>query len=53
MNNSENEKAFGLDDLIDEVKTFMIAGSETTSNFITAMILYCFEKPEVIKRLRN
>jgi cytochrome P450 len=37
--------------LIDEVKTFAIAGSDTTSNFITAMLLYIYEKPAVLNRL--
>ena len=39
-------------DLIDEIKTFVLAGSETTSNFLVAMLFYAFEKPDVVKRLR-
>ena len=31
----------------------MIAGSETTSNFLNAMVFYVFEKPEVAQRLRD
>lgn len=31
----------------------MIAGSDTTSNFLTAMILYTFEKPKVVEKLRK
>ena len=36
---------------MDEIKTFTVAGSDTTSNFLTTMILYIFEKPEVLKKL--
>ena len=31
----------------------MIAGSDTTSNFLTAMLLYTFEKPKVVEKLRK
>ena len=31
----------------------MIAGSETTANFLTAMILYVFEKPHIAEKLRK
>ena len=41
------------EELIDEIKTFVIAGSETTSNFLVAMIFFVFEKPEVSERLRK
>ena len=34
-------------ELIDEISTFVIAGSDTTSNYLTAMILFVFQKPEV------
>ena len=37
----------------DEIKTFMTAGSETTSNFLTAMHLLIFEKPAVAARLKS
>ena len=40
-------------ELVDEIKTFVIAGSETTANFLTAMILYVFEKPQVAEKLRK
>ena len=36
---------------MDEIKTFTVAGSDTTSNFLTTMILYIFEKPEVLRKL--
>lgn len=29
-------------DIIGEIELFALAGTETTSNFITAMILLCF-----------
>ena len=41
------------EELIDEIKIFVIAGSETTSNFLVAMIFFVFEKPEVSERLKN
>jgi cytochrome P450 len=49
----EDEDGKGINDeeLIDEIKTFVIAGSETTSNFLTAMLLFTFEKPAIASRL--
>ena len=41
------------EELIDEIKTFVIAGSETTSNFLVAMIFFVFERPEVSERLKK
>lgn len=40
-NLSEQEK-ITEDQIIDEIKTFMIAGTDTTSNFLTACIFYVF-----------
>lgn len=31
----------------------MVAGADTTSNLLTALLLYVFEKPEVAQRLRD
>jgi cytochrome P450 len=47
------EEDFSITDeeLADEIKTFVIAGSETTSNFLNAMLLYIFEKPAVAQKL--
>ena len=42
-----------ISELVDEVKTFIIAGSETTSNLFTGMILHMFHKPDVVERLRK
>ena len=44
MREIENDSSFGISDaeLIDEIKTFVIGGSETVSNFLTAMLLYTF-----------
>ena len=38
-------------DIIDDIKTFVIAGTDTTSNFLTAMLLYVYEKESTVKRL--
>ena len=38
---------------MDEVKSFMIGGSETGSNFLVALILFVFEKPEVAQKLKR
>jgi cytochrome P450 len=49
----EESGSLTIDDesLIDDIKAFAIAGSETSSNFITAMLLFVFEKPAVVARL--
>jgi cytochrome P450 len=47
---SETEKITDRD-IIDDIKTFVIAGTDTTSNFITAMLLYVYEKESTVKRL--
>jgi len=39
--------------LIDEIKTFVIAGAETTANMLTAIIFYVFQKKSVVERLRE
>jgi cytochrome P450 / NADPH-cytochrome P450 reductase len=39
--------------IVDDIITFMIAGTETTSNFLVAMIFYIFEKPDVARRLKE
>ena len=54
-----NKAGQGLDnhisneELIDELKTFLIAASDTTSSFLTANILSIFGKPEVLDKLRK
>ena len=40
-------------ELIDEIKTFIIAGTESTSNFIVGMIFLIFEHPKVVEKLRE
>ena len=37
----------------DEICTFVVGGSDTTSNYLTAMILFTFEKPKVLERLKE
>ena len=41
------------EELRDEIKTFVVAGSETTSNFLVGLVFYVFEKPAVVSRLRE
>ena len=38
-------------DIIDDIKTFVIAGTDTTSNFLAAMILFVNEKKATTQRL--
>ena len=38
---------------MDEVKSFMIGGSETGSNFLVALIFFVFEKPEVTQKIKR
>ena len=51
----ENSKEDYVSDqeLIDDIKTFVLAGSETSSNFLVALVFYVFECPEVAARLRK
>ena len=39
------------DEIVDQIKTFVVAGSDTTSNTLTAMLLHVFQKPEVLTKL--
>ena len=39
-------------ELVDEIITFAIAGTETTSNFVTAMFFYIFGRQSTLDRLR-
>ena len=48
------ESIYGkISELVDEVKTFIIDGSETTSNLFTGMILHMFKRPDIVERLRK
>lgn len=52
-NSGNTESTLSTEDLIDEIKTFVIAASDTTANYLTAMLFYMFEKPEIVKKLKN
>lgn len=41
------------EEMVDDIKTFVVGGSDTTSNTLTAMILLVFEHPKVLERLRK
>ena len=38
---------------MDEIITFVGAGAETTSNFLTMILLLIYERPSVLSRLRE
>jgi cytochrome P450 len=52
-NRKEGEEKITNEEIIDEIKTFMVAGSDTTTSFITAMLFFVCEKPELVERLRK
>ena len=40
-------------DLVDDIKVFLAAGTDTTESFIVAMTFFVFEHPLVAERLRK
>lgn len=41
------------EELVDDIKNFVFAGTDTASNFLVALIFLVFEHPEVAARLRK
>lgn len=50
---SEGEKPYSIEDIIAELKTFFLAGIETTSSLFMAMIFYVYKNPDVLEKLRE
>ncbi|KAH7299597.1 hypothetical protein KP509_24G020000 [Ceratopteris richardii] len=53
MNGNARSLSMGLDELIDECKTFFFAGHETTATLLTFMFLLLATHPEWQERLRE
>ena len=55
IDESEKEKdgAYHSEKMVDEIVTFIFAGSDTTSNFITMMLLEVYKRPAMLERLRE
>ena len=49
----EGEKTYTNEDIFDEFATFLFAGTDTTSNYLTMMIYLVYQHPEVEKKVRE
>ena len=52
-NMSEGSLVYSDEKILDEIFVVLFAGTDTTSNFIVFAILYLYEHPEVLKRVRQ
>ena len=49
----EGELTYKTEDIFDEFTTFFVAGTDTTSNYLTMMIYLVYQHPEVEKKVRQ
>ena len=48
----KGESGFGTGEVVDHVKNLVMAGSETTSNFLTGLLFLLFQHPSAAAKLR-